>query len=526
LALFRGYFSLESALQLCTSPAGEAAIDVAEALSDLLDKSLVAADVTRLRVDYRLLEVTREYALEKLVASGELPLLQQRHADHVRALLERAESQREGAAQAAWLAEHGRRIDDVRAAIAWALAADEHRATGAALLAASAPLWFALSLMAEFRAFAERALSAGALDPLHEMKICEALGHALWHTRGDGPAMSQAFDRARQIAEQLGASPYQLRALWGLWLICNSSGNYQGSADLALRFGEIADAAGMAEAELTHQRMMALGLHYHGQQARARGHAQQVLEHPVTVNHTARNSGFQFDQRVAALTVLARILWIHGRPEQALRHAHLAVEEALAAEHALSLCYALANGVVPVLFWAGAENDAARYTRLLSERATEHSLVFWQAFGAGYQLLLARRQSPVAAPGLAALTQPGVSLLLLETLCTVDGALMDERLRARADSGLGGWCAAELLRVRAEQTQDAGERERLLLQALRLAREQQALAWALRCCCSLVRLWGDGPRAAEGQDLLQTALAQFSEGWETPDLQAAAALRR
>ncbi|HEX2010762.1 MAG TPA: hypothetical protein VJN44_07470, partial [Roseateles sp.] len=399
---------------------------------------------------------------------------------------------------------------------------------GAALLAQAAPLWFGLSLMAEFRQLAEQVLALDLATPAQALALHEAYGHALWHTAGADPATARSFGRALELAEQLGATAHRLRALWGLWLICNTNGDYAGSVSLAERFGDISARLPDPATRLTHERMMALGLHLHGQQARARTHAQHLLDQPVSINLAARNSGFQFDQRVAALTVMARTLWIHGLAEQALRCAEAAVEEALSIGHALSLCYAVANGCAPVAFWAGDLAMARRFNELLLARAGEHSLAFWQAFGEGYALLL-REGAPRAS--LRELTHPAQSLLLLETMCTVQPHLMDERLSARADSGLGGWCAAELLRIRGEQgLTRAGaawpDAEALFRRAQALAEGQQALAWALRAALSLARLARDQDRRAAARATLEPVLARFTEGFDGPDLRAADQLLR
>ena len=542
LAPFRSHFTLDDALQLGALPHGS------EAVAGLVGKSLLVADISGEVVHYRLLELTRDYAAQKLAESGEAAAWARRHAEHLLAQLARAAAEREQQHPGPWLAHHARCIADLRAAAQWCFSPQGDTAIGITLAALAAPLCFALSLMAEFRQLAEQALAAVEADAQaglpqaateqrlrEEMALREAHGHALWHTRGGGPAMSAAFSRALALAEQLQATDFQLRAVWGLWLLCNTGGDYAGSVRMAERFGEIAaPAPADTGTALAHDRMMALGLHLHGEQARARRHAQRVLEHPLTVNHAARNSGFQFDQRVASRAVLARISWLHGLPEQALLHARHAVDEALAIGHALSLCYAIANGAAPVAFWAGEMDTARRYTELLMARATEHSLYFWQAFGEGYRLLLALHDQPEARPPdpLAGLTNPSVNTLLLETLCTIDAGVIDERMRARMRSDQGGWCAPELLRLQAVERLAQGgpaaaaEARQLLLQGLALARAQQAAAWELRCTMSLARLGQQQGRPAEARVDLAAVLGRFEEGQATRDLVEAAALLR
>ncbi|MEF7615356.1 winged helix-turn-helix domain-containing protein [Aquincola sp. MAHUQ-54] len=534
LAVFRGPFTLAAALALAGDGDGTGAPDaaLADTVFQLVDKSMLAADTQRDGVELRLLESARAYALEALARSGELPQAEARHARHLHTLFAAESAQALPPAQ--WLARHARRIDDLRAAIAWAFGPAGTPALGVALAAHTAPLWFSLSLMAEYREVVEQALAAlpgAAADPALAMQLHEAHGHALWHTRGSGPAMAHAFHRALALAESQQAAGFQLRAIWGLWLICNTSGDYAGSARLARRFGEIVGPGAPAELAVTHDRMMALGLHFHGEQAAALVHAQRVLDHPSTFNHTARHSGFQFDQRVSALTVLARILWVTGRPREALAQAAQAVDEALRIDHALSLCYAIANGAAPVAFWCGARDAAERWTALLERRAAEHSLPLWQAFARGYRLLLAPpggAGTPGSMAAAGALHGPAVGNLLRETLCTVDPALAEPALLARALGDGGSWCAPELLRVRALQLVDAGNAagaEAHLARALALAERQGALGWALRSAASLARLQAGRGDAAGAAALLAGVLDRFAPGEDSADLAAARALR-
>ena len=67
-------------------------------------------------------------------------------------------------------------------------------------------------------------------------------------------------------------------------------------------------------------------------------------------------------------------------------------------------------------------------------------------------------------------------------------------------------------------------RKRCVLQALDVARRQQAKALELRAALSLSRLWqGQGKRAAARQ-LLAESYGWFTEGFDTADLQEAKAL--
>ena len=66
--------------------------------------------------------------------------------------------------------------------------------------------------------------------------------------------------------------------------------------------------------------------------------------------------------------------------------------------------------------------------------------------------------------------------------------------------------------------------EELYLNALSIAREQEAKLWELRAAVSLARAWRDLGRSNEARDLLSPVCGWFTEGFDTPDLKEAKAL--
>jgi predicted ATPase len=76
-----------------------------------------------------------------------------------------------------------------------------------------------------------------------------------------------------------------------------------------------------------------------------------------------------------------------------------------------------------------------------------------------------------------------------------------------------------------EQTVDhTGEAEACFLQALAIARRQQAKSFELRAAVSLARLWQQQGKRAEAYKLLAPIYGWFTEGFDTADLQEAKAL--
>jgi predicted ATPase len=101
-------------------------------------------------------------------------------------------------------------------------------------------------------------------------------------------------------------------------------------------------------------------------------------------------------------------------------------------------------------------------------------------------------------------------------------ALLDEAI-ALATATKEGHFEAELHRMRGEVllAQDEAAAEASFERALLIARHQSAKLWELRAAVSLARLWRDQGRNGKATDLLAPVYGWFTEGFATPDLQAA-----
>ena len=276
----------------------------------------------------------------------------------------------------------------------------------------------------------------------------------------------------------------------------------------------------------------------------ARRHLEHVLADDVILRrrHIIR---FQIDPRVAARVFLARILWLQGLPDQAMRTAESSVEDARAADHALSFCYALAIGASLIALLVGDLAAAEHYVGMLLDHSTRHSLAHWHAFGCCHQGALAIKRGDLNA-GLPLLRAgfhelggftPALqvnALLMIEALGRagqiVEGLAVVEEAIAGSEETEGRWLTAEFLRVKAELLLSqaaagaAAAAEDHFRQALNWARQQGALSCELRATTSFARLLRHQGRSAEGMALLQPVYDRFTEGFETADLKKAKAL--
>jgi predicted ATPase/DNA-binding winged helix-turn-helix (wHTH) protein len=155
LGTFAGTFALDTAAQAVA----DASLDVSEAIDvigRLVDRSLVTTlptDPPRLR----LLETARIYALNRLEAQGELEQSRARTTATLLRLLDTAYEEYWSVDEEVWLNQYAPELDNVRAALAWAMQHD--RALGVALFGSAWPLFVETDLHAEGRAQYDQAVA-------------------------------------------------------------------------------------------------------------------------------------------------------------------------------------------------------------------------------------------------------------------------------------------------------------------------------------------------------------------------------
>jgi len=96
---------------------------VLDLLTSLVDKSLVVFEERKDEAvgRYRLLETIRQYALEKMDASGEESAVKDRHLNYLLEWAEHTEPKLHGPAQTFWLDNLELEHDNLRAALTWSL---------------------------------------------------------------------------------------------------------------------------------------------------------------------------------------------------------------------------------------------------------------------------------------------------------------------------------------------------------------------------------------------------------------------
>jgi predicted ATPase/DNA-binding winged helix-turn-helix (wHTH) protein len=540
LGIFVGGFTVEAADAVALDPP-TTRIGAMDRLADLVAKSLVVADVSGAKSRFRLLDTTRAFAIEKFDENGERERLARRHAGYYRYLFERAEGEERVRSAGEWLADYACEIDNLRAARDWAFSPGGNGSIGVALTAAAVPLWMRLSLFTECHSCAKQALDSLGIGgrPCAEMKLHTALGTSLiYASRVIGPEIGPALTSALEIAESLDDTEYQLRSIWGLWGLHSETGRYRAALPFAQKFHELAIRVSDSNGRLFGERMMGSSKHFLGDQIGARRHLERVLSHYPGTDHGWEVIRFGTDLRVSVHALLARVLWLQGFVDQAVRTAEASIGEAQATGHAASLCYALATAACPISLWVGNLAAATHYTGMLLDDSRKHGMPLWSAFGSRFQRLVVLKSGDLATgsrrlqTSLDEIADPDVSFRLSSGLSELAVALTHAGRVAEAlalvEAGIekleAGWATPELLRLKGDllllQRSGAGAEmaQELFRQALQEARQHGALSWELRAATSLARLLCRQGQSAAAIACLEPVFDRFTEGFETTDL--------
>jgi predicted ATPase/DNA-binding winged helix-turn-helix (wHTH) protein len=547
LGVFAGEFSLEAGIAVTADPGS---CDIVDCIANLVGKSLVAADPRGELAQYRLLDTTRLYASEKLRSSGEFGQIARRHAEYYIAAFAPAEADSESQSQAQWLGIYGRHLPNVRAALDWAMSPDGDRQIGVALTVAAVPLWVQFSLFDECRERVEQALSGvddeQAATARWRMQLSAALGWALTYGVGRAREAGPAWAATLRLAEELDDRSYRLRALWALCIDQLNNGNLRAALEFARRFADLTAGSSDTIELMMADRLLATAYHYFGDQGEASHHIDCAL---AFLGNLAQQQivRVRFDMRVSTHYFQARILWLQGFAEQALRVVEHNIEEGNAVGQALSFCSVLGQGACPIALWTGNLDAAERYGALLLDHTERHPIRLWSIWARCFNGLVIAKRGDIDA-GLRAL-RGGLELageakflprflLLLGEFAASLGETSDiglaletiEEALARCEARDERWYLAELLRIKGELTilegapGAAAAAQGHFLEALGCARAQGALSFELRAATDLARLWRNQRRAAEARELLGTVYGCFTEGFNTVDLREAKSL--
>ena len=196
LGSFGSSFTIDSA-EAVAGAAPLTAARVFDLLAGLVDKSLVVVETGGAGTRYRLLEMTRAYAADRLTAA-ETALCRHRLATYLAAALEQAAADYQRTPTREWLDRWAPELDNLRAALDWAFGPGAEPALGIRLVAHAVDLWYETFLFPELRRAVERAKAALTEDTPPVLAGQVLLGRVLG---AFGTALRSAAEDGRRALE-------------------------------------------------------------------------------------------------------------------------------------------------------------------------------------------------------------------------------------------------------------------------------------------------------------------------------------
>jgi predicted ATPase/class 3 adenylate cyclase len=201
-------------LETVCGPAEEIGGDVLERTSELLDNSLTRQLEAAGEPRFRMLVTIREYAVEKLTASGEEAAIRDRHLAAYLALAERAAPQLQGNEQRRWLDLVELEHDNIRAALELAIS---RGAVDAASRIAFAVwrFWQIRGYLREGLVWCERVLALTGADPASRLRALEAAGGIVYWL-ADMTLTKRYYREGYDLAGKLDIKPERAKAAYNL----------------------------------------------------------------------------------------------------------------------------------------------------------------------------------------------------------------------------------------------------------------------------------------------------------------------
>jgi predicted ATPase/DNA-binding winged helix-turn-helix (wHTH) protein len=537
LSIFEGQFSLHAA-QAVIQDHETNREQVAEAIASLVSKSLLIVDTSTPSALYRLHDITRAFAIEKLSTLGELDGTARRHALFCRDILR----SRIGVALSGSpdLKSH---LTNARAALEWAFSETGDATIATELAVVSGPMFLATSQLIECRTWSRRAIAAlhaSMHGDREELELYTSLAVSLMFTVGNGDEVRAALTKAISLAEALNDSYQQVRLYACMVIFLMRIGEFDSAVCLAQRSETVArDTANPAVIAVADW-LLCISYHVAGSHGLALVHGDAALRYSA-VSDWASHFQPGYDVRILGLTALARSLWVRGLEKRSFEVTRQLMEEAGATRQPVPLCQALICAVT-ICIWADELQDAAGIAERVLSQARRYSLAPYRTVGLGLrgEIALKRGDATTGVQLLQACHEtlsthqhrtlaPAVVCSLAEGLAELGRSseglsLINEEI-ARAGDVEHSYAGPELLRVRgrllAASRQDLEEAKDSFRRAIECARLQQATAWQSRAENDLASLSREREQSAGAQGNL-SACRSSQKSSHNADLHAVA----
>jgi predicted ATPase/class 3 adenylate cyclase/DNA-binding response OmpR family regulator len=357
----------------------------------------------------------------------------------------------------------------------------------------------------------------------------------------------EALLRSKQtLASGTGDLSHKFSVLYGVWASHYVRGDVTEQKSAALEFLAEAEQQNDAAALCVAHRAVGTTYFTMGEFDQALPSLKQALALYDAKRHTNYRYQYGQDIGVAALCYLSWTLWQVGYADQALKTAAEAINRAEEAAHPHTVVYGLCHARVLMDVFRRRHDQLLSCAGTVVSICTENGFSHWISCGrilqgwaeVSHGEMQQGREKICAAVldwkrGGAQLWLP--SFLMMEAQAHAKAGDGDAALRsieeALAIAGQTGerWALAEVLRTKARLLQEVGRSEKdeietILINSLEIARRQGARIWELRTACDLACIWQTQGHQRKGLELLESIYDHFTEGFDTVDLQEAAAL--
>ena len=227
LGVFAGGWTLPSAEAVCSGDSS-----VLEGLAALVDESLVRQRQTSDgEPRFSMLQIVREYALERLAALGEADDTRRRHLEHFVGFAEEAEPKLADRDQISWFARLEDEHNNLRAALAFALEIGDS-VSALRLVVGIRRFWQIHGYLAEGRQALESALAAASEEPSELRANALNMAGILAGEQGEFDAARARFEAALADARTSGSTRVISSALVNLGNLAFFGGELEVARDL------------------------------------------------------------------------------------------------------------------------------------------------------------------------------------------------------------------------------------------------------------------------------------------------------
>ncbi|WP_089934644.1 adenylate/guanylate cyclase domain-containing protein [Candidatus Entotheonella palauensis] len=374
-----------------------------------------------------------------------------------------------------------------------------------------------------------------------ELDLLSALGLTLYNMSRSLDEVETVLGRALDLGRDVGETAHFVSVLSGLSSVYQSRAEHQKALGLGEQLLSLVRHENDAGPLMRAYSRIGTSAFYLGDLIAARQYLEQVVACYDPQSPQSRVVLSIRDNDITARVWLARTLWYLGYPDQARAASREACDQARTVSNPNDLISAL-NYACRVHLYCGEYRIVEQQADALIALSNEHDVLIraasglfmrgcalasqgqwaeglpqmhqglseWRALAKGSQTyFLARIAEAYSFAG-----QPEAGLRIIDEAFTIV-AEQEER-----------FCEAELYYLKgilSSQLAEAPrlESERCFLRALETARQQEAKALELRAAIGLSRLWQKQGKGRDALERLAAVYHWFTEGFDTPDLQAA-----